>query len=89
MNLVLNRCVVYWYFSVVVIPLQFIVVFNRLELAEERAQSLTGQKTANECMEILKVIPNVFITVENKMSSIFSSKPFIMVVKQNASARPT
>ena len=33
-----------------------IVAFNRLELAEERALSLTGQKTANECMDILKVI---------------------------------
>lgn len=31
------------------------IAFNRLELAEERALSLTGQKTANECMEILKV----------------------------------
>lgn len=27
---------------------------TRLELAEERALNLTGQKTANECMEILK-----------------------------------
>lgn len=27
---------------------------TRLELAEERAQNLTGQKTANECMDILK-----------------------------------
>lgn len=26
-----------------------------MELAEERALSLTGQKTANECMDILKV----------------------------------
>ena len=31
----------------------------RLELAEERAQNLTGQKTANECMDILKVFINI------------------------------
>ena len=31
------------------------LLFNRLELVEERALNLTGQKLANECMEILKV----------------------------------
>ena len=30
-------------------------VFHRQELADERALNLTGQKSANECMEILKV----------------------------------
>ena len=31
------------------------LLISRLELAEERALALTGQKTANECMDILKV----------------------------------
>ena len=35
------------------------VAIFRLELAEERAQNLTGQKTANECMDILKVFMNI------------------------------
>ena len=35
------------------------VAMFRLELAEERAQNLTGQKTANECMDILKVFMNI------------------------------
>ena len=35
------------------------VAMFRLELAEERAQNLTGKKTANECMDILKVFMNI------------------------------
>lgn len=37
----------------------------RLELAEERALNLTGQKTANECMEILKVQPKYLSIISN------------------------
>ena len=37
----------------------------RLELAEERALNLTGQKTANECMEILKVQPKHLSIISN------------------------